>query len=224
MKKTNKSCMFAIRFRTLLEESGISQRAFADMMRERYGIEKTAQAISLYATGASAPDFTTLISIADFFQVSTDWMLGVSDVRTCSLEAQDIKAQTGLTEKTIERLREIRQRIETAEKEKPVFGEEADFYFSFLELFITYEFSVEIAIEFLVWKKQCRRLADHSLPLKKENGLFTNIDALTEMDVYLADVSRYRFSKRIESFVDDLERLLTEAAQEEAREGAHGEH
>ena len=42
-------------------------------------LNKTRQAISYYCDGSSSPDWETLVKIADFFNVSTDYILGRTD-------------------------------------------------------------------------------------------------------------------------------------------------
>ena len=85
----------------LLKSRGVSQRALADYI----GI--TAQAVSLYANGATAPDIDALIKMAQFFNVSTDYLLGLSDAETASIEERAICDYTGLSADSIEALHKI---------------------------------------------------------------------------------------------------------------------
>lgn len=66
---------FSGRLRALREERGLTQAEFG----ARLGLSK--QAISTYETGGSSPDKDMLGRMADFFGVSTDYLLGRSDVR-----------------------------------------------------------------------------------------------------------------------------------------------
>jgi transcriptional regulator with XRE-family HTH domain len=59
--------------RNLRKEKGVSQRAVADYL----GI--TNQAYSNYETGRSDPDTETLSLLADYFDVTTDYLLGRVD-------------------------------------------------------------------------------------------------------------------------------------------------
>lgn len=64
----------------------------------------TRQTVSNYCLGQTTPSFQLLCEIADFFDVSTDFLLGRTDVQSPSVEIQAISASTGLTEHTIETL------------------------------------------------------------------------------------------------------------------------
>lgn len=62
---------FPIALRTLMESQNTKQKDLADHLN------KTPQAISLYCNGESAPDLETLTKIAQFFDTSTDYLLGL---------------------------------------------------------------------------------------------------------------------------------------------------
>ena len=55
----------------LRKEKGLTQTALADILCT------TQDSISLWELGKSFPDIPTLIKIAKFFEVSTDYMLGL---------------------------------------------------------------------------------------------------------------------------------------------------
>ncbi|MGB9780652.1 helix-turn-helix domain-containing protein [Caldanaerobacter sp.] len=63
------------RIKDLRAEKGISQNELAKAL----GL--TQQAISAYENGLREPDLETLQKIADFFNVSIDYLLGRSDIR-----------------------------------------------------------------------------------------------------------------------------------------------
>lgn len=69
---TNYNKPFPIALRTLMEARSTKQKDLADHLG------KTPQAISLYCNGESAPDLETLVKIADYFNVSTDYLLGIN--------------------------------------------------------------------------------------------------------------------------------------------------
>lgn len=64
-----------LRIKQLREEKGISQLEFAKK------INLTQQSVSAYEKGIREPSLDILKTIADFFGVSTDYILGKSDVR-----------------------------------------------------------------------------------------------------------------------------------------------
>ena len=81
------------RLRCLLKEAGTGQKALAQ------ALETSPQNISLYATGQSKPDWKTIVRIATFYQVSADWLLGLSDDRQRIPSAVD---QLGLSERAVD--------------------------------------------------------------------------------------------------------------------------
>lgn len=68
--------MFGRRLAALRNEIGLSQYQLADRLQFSRG------QLGNYEQGTREPDFATLIKIADFFQVSTDYLLGRSEDRT----------------------------------------------------------------------------------------------------------------------------------------------
>ena len=95
---TTVDSIFQERFSNLIKERGITQAEASD------GIGVTRQAISLYATGKRTPDINSLYRIADFFRVSADYLLGLSDVKSFDAEEKAISEKTGLSESSIEKL------------------------------------------------------------------------------------------------------------------------
>ena len=65
----------AIRLRKIREESGLSQAAAA----KRIGM--SANRWNNYEVGVSIPECEALVVIADYFDVSTDYLLGRTDKR-----------------------------------------------------------------------------------------------------------------------------------------------
>lgn len=61
------------RIRKLREQNNITREDFAKK------IDVTYAALSKYETGKRQPDYETLQKIADFFEVSTDYLLGRSN-------------------------------------------------------------------------------------------------------------------------------------------------
>lgn len=64
---------FPERLRTLRREAGLTQKQLAN----KIGI--TQAAVSEFERGRHAPDVFTLECLADYFKVSTDYLLGRSD-------------------------------------------------------------------------------------------------------------------------------------------------
>lgn len=86
---------FKDRLRELRIEKKCSVRSLAE------SLEKSESAIRMWETGKAKPDADTLIKLSDFFEVSTDYMLGISGVKTLDTDMQALCSMTGLSEKAI---------------------------------------------------------------------------------------------------------------------------
>lgn len=75
---------FADRLRQLRKEKGITQEKLA----ERFFITKSA--VSKYETGVNTPENKLLQDMADFFEVSVDYLLGRSDEKYIIIDEPEI--------------------------------------------------------------------------------------------------------------------------------------
>jgi len=94
MKNRNDRNDFPTRLTELIKEKS-SQKELA-----KY-VGSTKQSISLYANGKRMPDIEILNKICDFFNVSSDYLLGRTDFRGNDVEDQKIYKKLGLSERSI---------------------------------------------------------------------------------------------------------------------------
>lgn len=85
----------------LRESTGITQQQLADEL----GI--TRQSLSLYEKSERTINIELLAKIADFFNVSTDYLMGRTDTATLDENIQTACKVTGLSEKAVENLNNI---------------------------------------------------------------------------------------------------------------------
>ena len=76
---------FKDRLRELRKVKGLTQSDLAD------AVKTTKQAISQYERGVRRPDFGTLESLCDYFNVSSDYILGKSDVTVRLVDSDGLK-------------------------------------------------------------------------------------------------------------------------------------
>ena len=69
---------FHQRLRDLIEENDITQKKLAA------DLNIAASTVSSYVQGVREPDFSLLLRLADYFHVSTDYLLGYSSQQTAS--------------------------------------------------------------------------------------------------------------------------------------------
>lgn len=86
--------------RSLLEERGSTKKELAAYLG------KSGQAISYYCDGTSSPDWETIVKIAKFFSVSTDYLLGLTVDPDPSPAAAD---ELGLSAEAVRYLRTLRE-------------------------------------------------------------------------------------------------------------------
>ena len=67
---------FAERLQTLRKEKGMTQREMAELMQMQL------RSYQHYEGGDRRPDYEGLIALADYFDVTTDYLLGRTDERT----------------------------------------------------------------------------------------------------------------------------------------------
>ena len=84
--------ILAVRLRGIMAERNISQ----DDLGKAIG--KQRQTIGTYTTGQSKPDSESVARIAQFFDVSADWLLGISDSRSSNADIREFAKITGLSE------------------------------------------------------------------------------------------------------------------------------
>lgn len=72
MKKPVRN-LFRFRLVHLREEANLTQKQFAE------AVQIQNSTINRYETGIRVPDYDTLILFADFFNVTTDYLLGRTD-------------------------------------------------------------------------------------------------------------------------------------------------
>lgn len=93
--------MFSTRLKSLREEKGLSQDALA----EKIGISRGS--ISFYEKAERTPDIEIFNRIADFFNVSLNYLIGKANAGRP--ENEEISEETGLSDKAITFLREVKK-------------------------------------------------------------------------------------------------------------------
>ncbi len=101
MPSTEITKIFADRLSDLIAESKEKQELFDDLSRET-GIPKSS--LSYYQNDKREPNITNLVRLANHFNVTTDYLLGLSEIRKPDMEIQAIALKTGLSEAAIDGL------------------------------------------------------------------------------------------------------------------------
>lgn len=92
---------FSKRLIQLREQRGITQQELADKLKI------TRQSLSLYEKAERTINIELLARIADFFNVSTDYLMGRTDTATMNEDIQTACKITGLSEEAINKFAKI---------------------------------------------------------------------------------------------------------------------
>ena len=117
MKNEKKTCnldkenaTFAVKLRSLVDERGITQQALTDYVNSRTGETLSRQSVGQWIIGTSCPPLRTVPIIAEYFGVSTDYLLTDTSTRTTNPTIKSATILTGLSEKAIDSLQIIKAR------------------------------------------------------------------------------------------------------------------
>lgn len=97
------NAVFPTRLRNLIDDNKTTIQALSNE------INKTRQAVSQYCSGETQPNVETIIEIAKYFNVSADYLLGLSDSPTTDRDVSFICEYTGLSQNNIEKLRQYKK-------------------------------------------------------------------------------------------------------------------
>ena len=113
MYNDEKMIISATRIKECRNSMGLSHKKLADALTEKYEIKISVDALKVYEVKdefhsrfrhIKGMKIEYLYCLADFFKVSTDYLLGLSDVKTPNVDVNEINRITGLSEKAIETL------------------------------------------------------------------------------------------------------------------------
>ena len=93
---------FAKRLTQLIEKHGLKQREVAE------AIEVQRQTVSLYTKGQALPDIACLVKMTKLFNVSADYLLGLTKTPTLEADKRAVCDYVGLSEPAVDFLHEIK--------------------------------------------------------------------------------------------------------------------
>lgn len=94
--------LFAERLTKLRNEEGLKREDVAKVLG------CSVSAVGNYENGNRTPDFDRLIALADFFETTTDFLLGLTNTPSTDRDIAFISDYTGLSEEAVENLRTIK--------------------------------------------------------------------------------------------------------------------
>lgn len=94
---------FAQRLKLLRKERGITQQQLAD------GVGISKGGLSYYENAGRTPDISILERFADYFGVTTDYLLGRTNAQTQKAKLQAVCNYTGLSDKSVNLFTELKE-------------------------------------------------------------------------------------------------------------------
>ena len=97
-KEPDYNNVFSVRLRELLDNKKISNTEFA------YIMNVSPQMVSFWRNGDNIPDIKKVCIMADYFNVSIDYLLGRTDIATTQTDIHTACKVTGLSEVAINKI------------------------------------------------------------------------------------------------------------------------
>lgn len=95
------SKIIGLRINRLLATKNVKQKELAKKL------DVVDNVVSYWCKGTRKPNLEQIVEMADFFNVSTDYLLGVTNISTQNTEIRAICEYTGLSMESVERLHEL---------------------------------------------------------------------------------------------------------------------
>ena len=198
----NYNTVFAKRLRELIESTGVSQAELAN------SVGVTRQAINSYSLGNTVPNSDVLTDIAKYFDVSSDYLLGLIDIKSNDITVKSICEEIGLSDKSVNLLIYL-NRIKKLEKEARTLlakdtnrnlVRESDYFdcessnklFSYLDII---NYFTENVTYYWNGMEILRRIATVNIYRDEDDS---SIDTEDDRLLLNPDYSHYRFGKFIE--------------------------
>lgn len=208
--------IFATRLRKLLESQKITM---TELARE---IGVTRQAVSQYQDGSTQPNAETITNIANYFDVSTDYLLGLADNPTTDKDLNFVAEYTGLSQQIVSMLN---GELKTLDKKKELSVFLGSKYGKvFLKTIIDFRNSVD---EYVRLRGELAASSDEPFILQEQNQsedkqLLLDILGVSDIEqVTKYEIVGYRMTKIIQKYFDErAEKLITPVMDYEFRKNA----
>lgn len=99
---------FPSRLRMLMSgDAGKIKRTVSQQELADYLDLKARQSVSAYCDGSGQPSWENIIRIATYFGVSTDWLLGITDIETVRQDIRSAQKTLGISDRAVENLAKV---------------------------------------------------------------------------------------------------------------------
>ncbi len=91
---------FPTRLRELIKDNNTTQEELTAVLNV-----KTRQSVTGYIDGSTLPTIDKVVALADYFNVSADYLLGLTDTQTTNKDLKFVCEYTGLSEQSVRNIR-----------------------------------------------------------------------------------------------------------------------
>lgn len=161
---------FAKRLRYLIDVNGTKHSELAS----KDVLNVSRQSIGQYCNGASFPPADKIVILAQFFNVSTDYLLGLTDVKSTDADLKSICEYTGLSEESIKML-----------------SGECDYFLSYLQEYtylinqiITSEYGKGVLFLLIKFLRTCKNKA---MLYQKHKPIIDRLESLDNITLDITD-------------------------------------
>ena len=213
--------IFAKRLRELIEIKGIKHGDLAD----KDVLNVSRQAIGQYCNGTALPPADKIVILAQYFNVSADYLLGLSDAKTTDTDLKMIVDYTGLSEECIERLNSLQLDLSTAKADRNKDNYFLRSYYSAQQLVQSEFISVLTSTIF-------HNAVMHLLDLQLVNGLPHSSDSesylkrrelIAESKAYKYDIME-EVNNSLNHMTDKWLKSIKRTQEHHERSGGNGKH
>ncbi|HMM07200.1 MAG TPA: helix-turn-helix transcriptional regulator [Clostridiales bacterium] len=210
-QKNNIMAVFSERLKTLREEAGLTQKELGEQLDISRG------SIGFYENGERVPDIAFLDAAANYFEVSTEYLLGRTDIKSSDLDMKEICEKTGLSEKSISSILRLKDLDNSLDKLE---GEDCPFWMSNMEMlnyiaghYMFRSLVSEAKIYILLSQKKEDFFYKTWLLTKKDpewEEFIQDYGDLWEKYKEDCDLHRYRCEKHLSDMLSDFHKKLVE--------------
>ena len=209
--------VFPRRLRQLIEQRQTTQQDLAS------ALGRTRQMIGYYADGSSVPPLDTIVAICEYFHVSSDWLLGLTDTQSPAPSARSAQEYTGLSETALSTLS---SETSAPDSKRPLsLGAYRNIVSGLLESTDFYEFCCDLYnyeklyLTCLAWEAEAHQ---KGIPEEEYYRAVTDrLDSIGLGGLYLSEVcSMYRntLDRSIFRIIRSIEAKLTEEFEQKRRD------
>lgn len=219
VKFAGENSVFAQRLKAIMKEKGVTQQQLAEQLH------MTRQAVSLYLTGQALPAIDKLLTITDYFDVSADYLIGKTDVRTQDTDVKMICDYTGLSEEAVANLHNLYHELREEYSLIPYHSETMEVINFMLENRMFFKAANEMKRAYNLLQGAYEITSEIKALFEETPGLAEAIaDHMKDFNQYKESTERTIGKEKCSSFMKTVEEIVDESLYIKYDLGSFGEY